>query len=288
MAKARHQSPAPPSSPLRLRVPLANAREKIVARIAAGRELPMPTGWDELELCRQSYYKWNDYNAELLRQLFTNDEPREDYTRFTGMVVAGGRPDFEEELRDLQNDIKLKIHRLESLVERLELIPLTDEIVRRVEHRPPVAAVSQRVFVVHGHDDASRELVARFITKLGFEPVILHEQPNQGRTLIEKLEGHSDVGFAVVLLTPDDEGREAKDGAVLNPRARQNVILELGYFLGKLGRKNVCALHKASVELPSDYLGVLFVPLDEGGGWQLKLAKELRIAGFPVDMNKAV
>jgi predicted nucleotide-binding protein len=90
------------------------------------------------------------------------------------------------------------------------------------------------------------------------------------------------------LLTPDDEGRSVAAAGVLRPRARQNVVLELGYFTAKLGRKAVCALHRGSLELPSDYLGVVYVPIDEAGGWQLRLAKELKAAGFPIDMNKAL
>jgi predicted nucleotide-binding protein len=91
----------------------------------------------------------------------------------------------------------------------------------------------------------------------------------------------------VVLLTPDDEGREVGSKDPLSPRARQNVVLELGFFVGRLGRKCVCAIFRG-VEIPSDYLGVLYIPLDEGGAWQLRLAKELKAAGFGVDMNRAV
>jgi hypothetical protein len=91
-----------------------------------------------------------------------------------------------------------------------------------------------KIFVVHGHDEGARESIARFIQAIGFQPIILHERANEGRTVIEKVEAHGDVGFAVVLLTPDDEGRAA--GGTLAPRARQNVLLELGYFIGRLGR----------------------------------------------------
>ena len=102
------------------------------------------------------------------------------------------------------------------------------------------------------------------------------------------MEHYSNVGYAVVLLTPDDVGRKKAEGELYRDRARQNVILELGYFTGKLGRNRVCALHRGSVEIPTDYLGVVYVPLDEGGGWQLRLARELKAAGFEIDMNKAV
>ena len=112
--------------------------------------------------------------------------------------------------------------------------------------------------------------------------VVLREQPNEGRTVIEKFEDYSDVGFAVVLLTPDDVG--GKSASELLPRARQNVIFELGYFLAELGRNRVCALHVPALEIPSDY-PVLYVPFDEKGGWRFELAKELRAAGLSIGMN---
>ena len=159
------------------------------------------------------------------------------------------------------------------------------------EGRAPQSAaptLSRRVFVVHGHQEAIREATARFIERLDLTPVILHEQPNKGRTIIEKFTDYSDVGFAVVLFTGDDRG-----GAISGPydkqkpRARQNVVLELGFFLGKLGRGRVCALYQDGVEIPSDYNGVLFVKLDDAA-WKLQLAKELKAARIEVDMNKAL
>lgn len=144
-----------------------------------------------------------------------------------------------------------------------------------------------RVFIVHGHDEAPRETVARFLAAIGLDPVILHEQANKGMTIPEKLAAYANVGFAVVLLTPDDEGR-VKEAAELQFRARQNVILELGYFVGRLGRDRVCALLKGHVEIPSDYVGVVYTPFDEGGGWRQKLAQELEAAGYDIDWNKVM
>lgn len=150
-----------------------------------------------------------------------------------------------------------------------------------------IATVSNKVFVVHGHEEGPREMVARFLERLGLVSVILHEQASRGRTVIEKVEEHGDVAFAVVLLTPDDEGR-AKNGGELMPRARQNVVLELGYFLARLGRDRVCALKRGGVEIPSDYAGVVWTDMDQGGGWRLTLARELKSVGFDVDLNKAM
>lgn len=130
-----------------------------------------------------------------------------------------------------------------------------------------------------------RESVARYVGALGLEAVILHEQPNLSRTLIEKLEAHADVDFAIVLLSPDDEVVKGmtKDR---ERRARQNVIFELGLFVGKLGRQRVCALYKQGVELPTDYAGVAYVKFDADDGWRLKLVKELKAAQVPVDESK--
>ncbi len=147
---------------------------------------------------------------------------------------------------------------------------------------------TKEVFVIHGRDDAARQTVARFIEKLNLTPVILHEQPNQGRTIIEKFEQHAQVGFAVALLTPDDVGA-LRGSNGFKPRARQNVVFELGYFLGRLGRNRVCALVKGEdLERPSDYDGVVYIPLDHYGGWREKLLKELRNAGLEIDANRMV
>jgi len=146
-----------------------------------------------------------------------------------------------------------------------------------------------RVFLVHGRDEAVLQSCARFIEKLGLPLTVLREQPNQGRTIIEKFIDYADVGFAVVLLTGDDRGGPTETPLEQQqPRARQNVVFELGFFLGKLGRDRVCALYEDGVEIPSDYAGVAFVPLDAGMAWRIELAKEMKAAGLPVDLNKAV
>ncbi|KAB2937875.1 MAG: nucleotide-binding protein [Hyphomicrobium sp.] len=145
-------------------------------------------------------------------------------------------------------------------------------------------ARSNKIFIVHGHDGEARETVARFLEGMGFKAIILHEQANRGQTIIEKVEAHSDVSFAVVLLTPDDEGRS--NGAKLEPRARQNVLLELGYFIGRLGRENVCTLKRGELEIPSDFAGVVWQSMDPAGAWKQGLCRELAAAGHQIDWNK--
>jgi len=149
---------------------------------------------------------------------------------------------------------------------------------------------SNDIFVVHGHDNEINETVARALKNVGLELIILHEQANLGKTIIEKFESCSEnVSFAIVLLSPDDLGYKmghSPDSALF--RARQNVILELGDFMGKLGRKNVVALHRSETnfELPSDILGILYIPFDPHNGWKLALAKELVAAGYNIDFKK--
>ena len=175
---------------------------------------------------------------------------------------------------------------LETLKEQLTRFPPQAAIESH-----PIKAVGNSVFIVHGHDQGMKLAVARVIEGLGFKPIVLHEQPDKGRTLIEKLEDYSDVGFAVVLLSADDMGYERIESAKdERPRARQNVVFELGYFIGRLGRGNVVALHPADAkfELPSDFSGVLFKPYDPAGAWKLGLVKELKAAGYPADANRIV
>jgi predicted nucleotide-binding protein len=145
--------------------------------------------------------------------------------------------------------------------------------------------IGDKVFIVHGHDGDTKLQVAEFVERItGKRPVILHEQADSGRTIIEKFEEHaSEAGFAIILLTADDEGK-AKGATQLNPRARQNVVLEFGYFMAKLGRRRVVALHESGVELPSDVSGVLYKSLT--GNWHTGLAQELKAANIEIDFSR--
>jgi len=147
---------------------------------------------------------------------------------------------------------------------------------------------NNKIFIVHGQDEQVKEMMARFVEKLGLEAVILHEQANEGKTIIEKLKKHTDVGYSIVLLTPDDVGASITDKENMKLRARQNVLLELGYMAAKLGRDHVCALKKGDVEIPSDLLGVVYIDLDPAGAWRLKVGKELKVAGLSVYLNNVI
>ncbi|WP_062197414.1 TIR domain-containing protein [Massilibacterium senegalense] len=144
---------------------------------------------------------------------------------------------------------------------------------------------TKKVFIVHGHDEAVKLSVARFLERLDLQPIILHEQASGGSTIIEKLEEHTDVGYGIVLYTPCDLGK-AKNDENLQMRARQNVVFEHGLLIGRLGRKRVCALVKDEIEKPNDISGVVYINYDSGNGWHLELFKELKNAGFEIDANK--
>ena len=143
------------------------------------------------------------------------------------------------------------------------------------------------VFIVHGHDNESKLELARILDiDFGLKSIILHEQPNAGKTLIEKLERHSNSpGYAFVILTPDDVGSEKRKAESLKPRARQNVILELGYFIGKIGRERVCGLLKSDVEIPSDMAGVIYLSFKNSiRECYSDIARELKHAGYNIQI----
>jgi predicted nucleotide-binding protein len=165
------------------------------------------------------------------------------------------------------------------------LVEARDQIVALREEIEVLQARQDRtgIFVVHGHDDRLKIDVVRMLELATDQEVtILAERPTRGQTVIEKLERYSSVGFAVVLLTPDDQVVPSKSAASVG-RARQNVILELGLFLGLIGRDRVCVLYKPGVEIPSDYSGILLIEADEGGLWKFNLARELEAAGIRID-----
>jgi predicted nucleotide-binding protein len=202
-------------------------------------------------------------------------------------LVMGGTP----LPKVVQGLIKGKDHAIALLklaVQSLEnkIADLDDTAVAREAALVPTE-FSKDVFIVHGRDDPAKTEVARLIERAGLNSVILHEQPNAGRTIIEKFEKYGgSAGFAVVLLTPDDVGGPDREN--LRPRARQNVIGEMFWFAGKLGRERVCALKKGDIEIPSDFVGVGYTDMDDRGAWKTELLKELKAAGYEVDWQKAL
>lgn len=198
-------------------------------------------------------------------------------TRFSLMVLTSGTPHsrFIEACRDgLKTTKAVFLTYLEELEE--------DTVSQQPQVVSNVNLTYSKVFVVHGHDGELKQSVARIIEKQGIEAIILSEQANKGRTIIEKFEDYSDVSGAICLFTADDYGRAKKDTED-NTRARQNVVLEAGYFMGKLGRDRVVLLADKDIEMPSDLSGVVYT---DTMSWQFDLLKELNAMGYKVDLNK--
>lgn len=280
----------------------AEAAKRLDVQIQQGRQLAeSPTRTDDLgtkTIRQDDALKWHDYNIELLGRLFTTDDIRDYYASagFGPVRMFNRYPDksseFAARTRDLVKTVQNRVTALESLAGRLELIPERAELAAHDSATPESKdAGTVPVFIVHGHDHLMKERVARLLSDIPhIRPIILHEQPNQGRTIIEKFE-HSahQSGFAVVLFSADDycaPRAEAPATSALKSRPRQNVVFELGFFAGSLGRSKVAVLYREGVEILSDYQGVAYIPFDDGDSWKIALAKELRAAGIECDLNK--
>jgi hypothetical protein len=283
---ARKPSPSGPVVPLKLVAPRSQIEAKLKAQLQAAeiiKDLPINSD-NDLDHAEAEETKWRDYNITLLKQVFNNPSKADEFEEKTRPIsIALGSGHYTQEAIFFRRRMSSNITQLESILVSLELIPELIEAIPPLTH---LTSLSRKIFIVHGHDDAAKEAVARFIHQMDLSPVILNEQPNEGQTIIEKFEkSSSEVGYAVVLLTPDDVGAPKNKPEELKPRARQNVIFELGYFAAKLGRKNVCALYKGGIEIPSDYHGVVYISMDSAD-WKMRLAMEIKQV-IPIDLNKA-
>jgi predicted nucleotide-binding protein len=258
---------------------------------------PAPVANRNVELLREqiaaanggtpdSLTEWRQRSATALRIGLGQNHPliaEFGEVRFTPMVFS---PDtLKKETTDARRTgVKQSVAILESAVLEIEM---RDVDADQATVNEKVVSTGGVVFIVHGHDTKTLIEVALAVSRLtGDDAVILHDQPNRGQTIVEKFERHaSDAGFVVVLATADDLG-QARDAKEMQARARQNVVFELGYFIGALGRDKVAVLHDEAVELPSDMDGVLYIPNDVSGGWKLTLAREMRAAGLTVDSNR--
>ena len=201
-------------------------------------------------------------------------------TLFMPMVYAPGADDIRikaccdglKKTKDIFKDYLTEIK--EEMLEK-------DEESEKTAHTK-LSHQNNKVFVVHGHDEALKEKVARLLEKQGLEAIILSERANKGKTIIEKFEENSDVGAAICLFTGDDIGKE-KSEAVEKQRARQNVVYEAGYFMGKLGRERVIMLVDNGIELPSDLQGVVYT---DSESWKTEILQELQSIGYAIDFNK--
>jgi predicted nucleotide-binding protein len=275
----------------KLVVDKSNFKDTLLKRIEIGSEIlaraiqTMP----QLDQAKVDFDQWSDYNEELLKQSFNNpqNEYKNDYaTEYSvGFYLGGSSP--QEKLNDFKENLEKKINVLRRLHAKVDLLKSDIEIASAVLVKTTVSTeANQNIFIVHGHDEAAKTKTARFIEKLGLNPIILHEQASGSKTVIEKIEAYSNVGFGIVLYTACDIGAKSEENPKYKSRARQNVVFEHGFLIGKIGRENVCALVKGEIETPNDISGVVYVKMDDEDAWHLKIARELRNSGYEIDMNK--
>ena len=223
---------------------------------------------------------------------------RMQYVDFTTPDYSVGLERLIHSVNSLLATDKVASSEIEPILNSDEVRQLEAEIVAQVGGKKSNGQANEpprSIFIVHGHDLVFRDEVVDYLQSLGIKPIILSEikDPKYQDPLFHKF--HIIAGqaeFAIVLISPDDLGtsrvkyHHRKGGKnALKFRARENVILELGYFLAKLGRNKVCCLYIEGVELPSDYRGVLYVPYDRDGAWRAQLIKELSAAGIEVDQS---
>ncbi len=284
---AAKRSTRGPDEPARteLTMPRSSAEAELSARIDLAEPL-------RNQLVKEAFESWDAFNVELLAQMFTTRQIANEY-HYSGpapviRVVRDEGAWLGRSSRRVNPELAVKfdarVASLKSIRERLVVFPAPSEEASAAVSSTPIPA-ARAAFIVHGHDGEAREAMARLLGTLGIDAIILNEKPNEGRTLLEKIEKHSaDVPYAIVLITGDDVG--GKPGEEPKPRARQNVILELGYFWGRLGRGHVCALYEPGVELPSDLGGLARVEFDKVGAWKYQVARELRVVWPDVDVNR--
>ncbi len=280
-----------------LKAPTKEVKGVIQSRIEEGRKLLQIQILNESQLkeALQERDKWHYKNTVLIEKYFTGKAILHDYDPQVGAVIRNRT--FGEKLSEYVNETLEWISNLELIIELLDVLEEESEDappipVELPEPQPKLQEKQTgKVFLVHGHDIGAKETVARFLEKIGIETIILAEKVNGGSiTIVEKFIREAEgVNFAVVLFTPDDVGglNESEEKKTeVRERARQNVILELGYFLAKVGRENVVVLKKGDIEIPTDYSGVIYIPFDEHDGWHLKLAGELQKANIAFDASK--
>jgi predicted nucleotide-binding protein len=265
MATKRNTTPQQPRIFI-LTISNQEFKEKLAQRIEIGEELfsRQIQSQDDYIKLKSDVDIWNDYNFEMLKQVF--NYPDNDYMdsyNHAGYTFMGQMGEVQNNpIQTKKNLIGYKVAELKSLLAKADLI--RSEKANNSMNVQTARQISKSdVFIVHGHDDLAKTQAARFIEKLGLKPIILHEQTSSGKTIIEKIEEYSNVGFGIVLYTPCDKGCKNGDETKWLNRARQNVVFEHGYLIGKIGRQNVCALVKGEVEVPNDISGVVYVKMDQ-------------------------
>jgi len=234
----------------------------------------------------ERYKKWQNLVIKYLDDNLPGESSRfKEKLKFLGRVGVGGESDEQSFWRNDGNRVEAYINSLLLDVQNDEYEEI--RLQQLSEDTSNIESDNTSVFIVHGHDNGAKQEVARFIEHLGLTAIILHEQIDRGNTIIEKLKKHTNVGYAVILYTPCDVGKSISDDE-LHSRARQNVVFEHGLLIGRIGRENVFALVKGTVETPGDISGVIYTEMDAAGAWKVKLFTEMKESGYSLDPSKLI
>ena len=223
----------------------------------------------------------------------TNDDDERDTSglqlakragRSVPKIIMTNFPNFDfvrESLRPQLDDLKIAV----DFIAKSDGIPILltsiEDILTTVQAQQSKEPIQSKIFIAHGHDSAIRDSVSVFLRETGNKPIVLFEEADRGETIIEKLERCCrEADFAIVLFTRDDIGYSKQDPQQIRPRARQNVIFELGYLVARLGRRRVRVLYEGDVEIPTNFMGVLYIEMDEDGRWKKYLEREMKDAGI--------
>ncbi len=228
--------------------------------------------------------KWHTRTRKTIEIIFgkkSEEATSFDYITFTASFRGFNEPTIQECIQEHKSGRDKSNTLLESCIEHIEEFWENDES-NKVSTAQAQQVDKSKVFIVHGHDDGLVAKVQLLLTKLSLEGIVLHEQANLGKVILEKLEHYTDVGFAIILYTPCDVGK-AKNAEDLKARARQNVVFEHGYLIGRIGRGKVLFLVTDKIEIPGDIAGAVYIGKDS---WEQKIALELHAAGYDIDFNK--
>ena len=238
------------------------------------------------------FHKWDARNEDIFTRAFVDANN----TGLDGYRQTGRSIFYSDVVVEQKESITKLVAYMQGFIDRIDLIPCN--ATSAITEKSKVEASADKVFIVHGHGELIKVTVARTLEQLGLKPIILHEQEDYGNTIIEKFESNAtDIGFAIVLLTADDMGISRKDIEKSNTenrepkaskRARQNVVFEMGYFMGKLDRAHVFLLLEDGVEKPGDLDGIVYTLIDSEGMWKIKLAKRLKAVGYKVNIDAII
>lgn len=278
MAKGK-STPPPSRSMPKLTVSRQEAQSRIEEQIKKSDGIKaLKIGSEaDLKAARQEYYKWHDFNRDLLRRLFDTEEVSDAYSSWIGIAIGGRPTPLHQQIRDHLNDVDEKIHRLESVKEKLSLYDEPKQVAPEKAVASLAAPVPKprRIFISHGRSDLWRQVQAYIEKDIKIPTLELAQEANRGRTVLQKLWDESGkCSFVVIVMTGDDQGPDGK------PRARENVMHEIGFFQGRFGLENVCILYEEETNIPSNIHGLVYIPFNKGNIREVfgELFREIRSA----------